>query len=90
MVNYLFLVVDRYDASESKTLHLRSNLDPELVFRTAFLEHLGEEDEGAEDYFEESVKEEMVIKEGMVTYDEEEVTFLLIKLDGLDKIAVKK
>jgi hypothetical protein len=89
MVNYLFLVVDRYDASESKTLHVRSNLEPKLVFRTAFLEYLGEEDEGAEEYYEDVVKEDVVVKEGMITYDEGEVTFLLIKLDGLNKIACR-
>ena len=81
MTNYLFIIVDRYDASESKTLHLRSSLKPELVFRSAFLEYLGEDDEGAEDYFQDAVKEEMVVKEGMVTYDEEEATFILVKLE---------
>ena len=33
-----------------------------------------------ENDFEDAVKEEMVVKEGMVTYDEEEASFILVKL----------
>ena len=79
MTNYLFISVDREDASQSTTSHFRSNLTPDLAFRTAFLEHLGE-DEGAEDYYEEVVKGDVVVGREMVTYDEEFVTFLLIPL----------
>jgi len=79
MKDYLFVAVDREDASHSTTSHFRSNLIPELAFRTAFLEHQGE-DEGAEDYYEEVVKGEVVVGREMITYDEEFVTFLLIPL----------
>jgi len=79
MKDYLFLAVDREDASQSTTSHFRSNLEPELAFRFAFLEHQGE-DEGAEDYYEDVVREDVVVGPEMVTYDEEFVTFILIPL----------
>lgn len=79
MTNYLFIAVDREDASQSIISYFKSNLTIELAFRFAFIERLGE-DEGAEDYYEDVVKEDVVVGREMATYDEEFVTFLLIPL----------
>jgi hypothetical protein len=79
MTNYLFILVDREDASQSTTSHFKTNLEPKLAFRFAFIEHIGE-DEQAEQYYEDVVKENVVVKEDMITYDEEFITYLLIPL----------
>lgn len=79
MKDYLFIAVDREDASQSTTFHFGSNLEPKLAFRTALLEHQGE-DEGAEEYYEAVIKDDVVVGKELVTYDEEMVSFILIPL----------
>ena len=80
MTNYLFINVNRYDASQSIISHFRSNMLPELAFRFAYLENWGEGDEEAENYYEEEIKRNVVVGREMITYDGEENTFLLIPL----------
>lgn len=75
MANYLFIRVDRYDASQSTISRFKSNLLPEFAFRSAYLGSWGDES-----YYEKEVKDNVVVGREIITYDEEESTFLLIPL----------
>ena len=82
MTKYLFLILDRYESSCSQKFEINSNLnDPKLVFRNCMIEIAGEGSEDAEEVTNE-VMEEVCVKGDFVTYDDEEQSFILIKLVG--------
>lgn len=82
MQKYLFLILDRYEASFSKSHEIKSNLkNPKLVFRNCMLEIVAKGAEDAEEITNE-IMEEVCQKGKFTTYDDEEQSFLLIKLEN--------
>lgn len=80
--NYLFLILDRYEASQSKSHQITSSLkNPKLVFRNCMLEIVAKGAEDAEEITDE-IMEEVCQKGEFTTYDGEEQSFLLIKLEN--------
>jgi hypothetical protein len=82
MTNYLFLILDRYESSQSKSHPIKSNLkDPKLVFRNCLIDIVAKGAEDAEEITDE-IMDEVCQKGNFVTYDGEEQSFLLIKLEN--------
>ena len=83
MKKYLFLILDRYEASFSKSHEITSGLSNDrLVFRNCMIEIAGKGNEDAEEFYEEEIAGEVCKKGNFVTYDGEEQSFLLIKLEN--------
>jgi hypothetical protein len=78
MTKYLFLILDRYEASFSKSFQIKSNLKPKILFRNCMLEYAKFEEE----YFEDNVAGEICRKGKNTTWDDEERSFLLIELEN--------
>lgn len=76
MVEYLFIILDRYDSSESKTITFKSKMQPLQAFRFAYLENVEEDDE----FFEDEIYPNLRVNENLVAYDLEEQSFLLINI----------
>lgn len=75
-MNYLFIILDRYESSESVTATFKSKMEPLQAFRFAYLGNVSEEDE----YFEEEVYPKLKVNGNLVTYDHEEYSLVLVKL----------
>lgn len=82
MQKYLFLILDRYEASFSKTHQVRSPLDPKTVFRNCMLKFVGDNTAEHEEYYNDEVADEICIKNNLITFDDEDHSFLLIKLEN--------
>jgi len=81
MQKYLFLILDRYESSQSESHEIKSNLkDSKLVFRNCMLAIVAKGAEDAEEITDE-VMDEVCQKGDFTTYDGEEQSFLLIKLE---------
>lgn len=82
MNNYLFIILDRYESSLSKTISFQSELTPKKVFKKAVLENYmeGEGDPESEGWYKEYIADEVCTKGNLVTHDMEELSFILIKL----------
>lgn len=80
MTKYLFLILDRYEASFSSKFEIKSNLKPKLVFRNCMIEIAGRRAEDAEEITDE-IMDEVCQRGDFTTYDDEEQSFLLIKLE---------
>ena len=80
MQKYLFLILDRYEASFSTKFEIKSNLDPRLVFRNCMIEKAGMGAEDAEEIYNGEIADEVCMRGDFITYDGEEESFLLIKL----------
>ena len=81
MQKYLFLILDRYESSLSKTHEITSNLkDPKLVFRTCMLEKVGNGSSEHEELYNDEIADQVCKKGDIVSYDDEETSYLLIKL----------
>ena len=82
MQKYLFLIQDRYESSLSNSFEIKSNLkNPKLVFRNCLLEIVAKGAEDAEEITNE-IMEEVCQKGKFTTYDDEEQSYLLIKLEN--------
>ena len=82
MTNYLFLILDRYESSQSKSHPISSNLkSPKLVFRNCLIDIVAKGAEDAEEIADE-IMDEVCQKGKLTTYDGEEESFLLIKLEN--------
>lgn len=82
MQKYLFLIQDRYESSLSQSHEIKSNLkNPKQVFRNCMIEIAGKGAEDAEEIADE-VMDEVCHKGNFTTYDGEEQSFLLIKLEN--------
>ena len=81
MQKYLFLILDRYEASQSESHEIRSGLkSPKQVFRNCMLAIVAKGAEDAEEITDE-IMDEVCQKGDFTTYDGEEQSFLLIKLE---------
>lgn len=82
MQKYLFLIQDRYESSLSNSFEIKSNLkNPKLVFRNCLLDIVAKGAEDAEEITNE-IMEEVCQKGKFTTYDDEEQSYLLIKLEN--------
>ena len=81
MTKYLFLILDRYEASFSSKSEIKSKLKPKLVFRNCMIGVLGKGDAVAIDIIDE-IMEQVCMRGDFVTYDSEKQSFLLIKLEN--------
>ena len=82
MTKYLFLILDRYESSQSKSHQITSGLsNPKLVFRNCLLDIVAKGAEDAEEITDE-IMDEVCQKGNLTTYDGEEESFLLIKLEN--------
>jgi hypothetical protein len=82
MQKYLFLILDRYEASLSESHDLKAGLsDPKTVFRNCMIGIVGKGAEDAEEMTDE-IMDEVCQKGNFTTYDGEEQSFLLIKLEN--------
>lgn len=82
MQKYLFLIQDRYESSLSNSFEIKSNLkNPKMVFRNCMLEIVAKGAEDAEEITNE-IMGEVCQKGKFTTYDDEEQSFLLIKLEN--------
>lgn len=75
-MNYLFIILDRYESSESVTTTFKSKMQPLQAFRFAWEGNVDEELE----YFEEEVYPKLKVNNNLVTYDGEERSYILVKL----------
>lgn len=78
MNNYLFITLDRYDSSSSQTTTFRSKMEPIQAFRFAYMENIAED--GVADYYEEEIAINLKCNGNITSFDEEEVSYLLIKV----------
>jgi len=74
-MKYLFIILDRYEASESVVATFNS-MNPLQAFRFAWE---GNVDEELED-FEEEVYPKLKVKDKLVTFDSEEQSYILVSL----------
>jgi hypothetical protein len=81
MQKYLFLILDRYEASLSESHELISGSDPMTLFRNCMIGFVAKGAEDAEEMTDEII-DEVCQKGNFVTYDGEEQSFLLIKLEN--------
>lgn len=82
MQKYLFLILDRYESSQSKSHEISSNLKiPKLVFRNCLIDIVAKGAEDAEEIAND-IMGEVCQKGNFITYDDEEQSFLLIKLEN--------
>ena len=78
-MNYLFIILDRYESSDSVTATFKSNMKPLQAFRFAYFGNVGEgEDE--EEYFENEMYPNLKVKGNITSFDGEEMSYILIKL----------
>lgn len=78
-MNYLFIILDRYESSDSVTATFKSNMKPLQAFRFAYFGNVGEgEDE--EKYFENEIYPNLRVNNNLVTFDGEEQSYILVKL----------
>jgi hypothetical protein len=75
-MKYLFIILDRYEASESVVATFNSKMNPLQAFRFAWE---GNVDEELED-FEEEVYPKLKVKDKLVTFDSEEQSYILVSL----------
>lgn len=75
-MNYLFIILDRYESSESVTATFKSKMQPLQAFRFAWEGNVDEELE----YFEEEIYPKLKVNNNLVTYDGEERSYILVKL----------
>ena len=81
MQKYLFLIQDRYESSLSKSHQISSGLsNPKLVFRNCMITIAGKGNPDAEEITNE-IMDEVCQKGNFTTYDGEEHSYLLIKLE---------
>ena len=73
-MKYLFIILDRYEASESVVATFNSKMNPLQAFRFAWE---GNVDEELED-FEEEVYPKLKVKDKLVTFDSEEQSYILV------------
>ncbi len=79
MKQYLFIILDRYESSESVTATFKSKMEPLQAFRFAYFGNVGEgEDE--EEYFENEMYPNLKVKGNITSFDGEEMSYILIKL----------
>jgi hypothetical protein len=81
MQKYLFLILDRYEASFSESHQVRSPLDAKIVFRNCMIKFAGFGSDEAEGQYDDEIADEVCQKGKFTTYDWEEKSFLLIKLE---------
>lgn len=74
---YLFLLLDRYEASFSESFQIRSSLKPKLLFRNCVIQYAGCKEEAYED----EVGGEVCCRGNFCTWDGERYSYLLIKLE---------
>jgi hypothetical protein len=83
MQKYLFLIQDRYESSLSESHELKAGLtNPKLVFRNCMIGIVGKGDKEAEEWYDDEVADQVCQKGNFTTYDDEEQSFLLIKLEN--------
>jgi hypothetical protein len=75
-MKYLFIILDRYEASESVVATFNSKMNPLQAFRFAWEGNVDEELEG----FEEEVYPKLKVKDKLVTFDSEEQSYILVSL----------
>ena len=75
-MSYLFIILDRYESSESVTTTFKSKMQPLQAFRFAWEGNVDEELE----YFEEEVYPKLKVSGNLVTFDSEEFSYILVKL----------
>ena len=79
MKQYLFIILDRYESSESVTATFKSKMEPLQAFIFAYFGNVGEgEDE--EEYFENEMYPNLKVKGNITSFDGEEMSYILIKL----------
>jgi len=82
MQKYLFLILDRYEASLSESHELKAGLsDPKTVFRNCMIGFVAKGAEDAEEMTDE-IMDEVCQKGNFTAYDGEEQSYLLIKLEN--------
>lgn len=83
MQKYLFLILDRYESSFSKSFQIKTKiLDPRIVFRNCMLEKAGDGTDEHEKFYNEEVADQVCRKLNFTTYDGEEKSYILIKLEN--------
>ena len=75
-MNYLFIILDRYESKDSVTSTFKSKMEPLQAFRFAWEGNVDEELE----YFEEEVYPKLKVSGNLVTFDSEEFSYILVKL----------
>jgi hypothetical protein len=76
MKQYLFLILDRYEASLSESFKIEStDLSPKKLFKDCLQRYAEWDEEQVKD-----ISNEICCNGKFVTHDSEEVSFLLIKL----------
>lgn len=78
MQNYLFLILDRHEASFTRSFEIKSSLsNTKTIFRNCMMEkaHYTEEEYA-------DIADEICKRGKMTTHDGEEVSYLLIKLEN--------
>lgn len=79
MKQYLFIILDRYESSESVTATFKSKMEPLQAFRFAYFGNVGEGEE-EEEYFENDMYPNLKVKGNITSFDGEEMSYILIKL----------
>jgi hypothetical protein len=83
MQKYLFLILDRYEASLSESHELKAGLsDPKTVFRNCMIGIVGRFINEVEEWYDDEIADQVCQKGNFTTYDDEEQSFLLIKLEN--------
>lgn len=75
-MDYLFIILDRYDSSDSHVVTFKSKMQPLQAFRFAYLGNVEEDDQ----HFEEEVYPKLKVNGNLVTYDQEEFSLVLVKI----------
>ena len=76
MINYLFIILDRYDSSKSSVHPFKSKMQPLQAFRFAWEGNVDED----LDAFEEWVYPNLKVGDNLTTFDGEEESYILVKL----------
>lgn len=75
-MDYLFIILDRYESSKSVTATFKSKMQPLQAFRFAWEGNVEED----LDYFEGEVYPKLKVGSNLVTFDSEEFSYILVKL----------
>jgi len=76
MKKYLFIILDRYESSDSTTSEFKSKMEPLQAFRFAWE---GNVDEGLEG-FEDDIYPNLMVRDNLITFDSEEHSYILVQL----------
>lgn len=76
MLNYLFVILDRYDSSNSTVHPFKSKMQPLQAFRFGYIGNVEEDDS----FFEEEIYPNLKAGDNIISFDGEEYSYILIKI----------